>query len=98
MWRVVLRYRSAHFNRDASPIVLNLSAVSFYQPRKSRGGARVLDRRQKAWFLRGRLVRLRYQISISVSKIDTAWPMIQTPSMVPSLNSSSTFTRPGLWS
>ena len=33
--------------------------------------------------------------SISVSKIDTAWPMIHTPWMAPSLISSSTFTRPG---
>jgi hypothetical protein len=28
--RAQVQERSAHFNRDASPIVLNLSAVSFY--------------------------------------------------------------------
>ncbi len=36
----------------------------------------------------------RYRL-ISVSKIETAWPMIHTASMCPSRNSSSTSTRPG---
>jgi hypothetical protein len=47
--RVVLRFGNAHFNRGASPIVLNLCAALLYQlAAKSCGGARVLSRRQKS--------------------------------------------------
>src|SRR5438445_5514453 len=38
------------------------------------------------------------QNSISVSNIDTAWPLIQTLPSASPLNSSSTSTRPGRWS
>src|SRR5207302_9669176 len=56
-----------------------------------------LDEHQRGFELKHGIY-LGAQNSISVSNIDTAWPLIQTLPSAPPLNSSSTSTRPGRWS
>src|SRR5207237_10674981 len=56
-----------------------------------------LGERQRGFELRHGIF-LEAQNSISVSNIDTAWPLIQTLPSASPLNSSSTSTRPGRWS